>query len=227
MAEPIGASGSDYYLPDKKQAAKEQKGLTDPDAFLKILVAQMKYQNPMEPQDSATFITQLSQMASMEQMYNVSRSMDKMATKYEMARYFQLIGRQVSLIRDNELITGCVGGLSFKNGKPYFYLGGALNGEQFTLDQVINVAGDISHNELLPYLALVGQEVVINDGATAITGTVEKALLQNGTVMVRVNGTDYEAINIVELLGATRETAVSGNEDQDQALSEDGTETGT
>lgn len=212
MPEAISGSNSDYYLPDKKQPAKEAKGLADTDAFLKILVAQMKYQNPMEPQDSATFITQLSQMASMEQMYNVSQSMDKMATEYEAARYYQLIGRQVSISTDGELITGRVGGLSFKEGKPYFYLDGAPNGGQYLLEQVVNVTGDSGENELLPYLSLVDRIVSLKDGDSIISGQVEKALLLNGAVQVTINGTKYPAINIIEVKGEPNET---GNEESD------------
>ncbi|HHT22781.1 MAG TPA: hypothetical protein GXZ87_05645, partial [Bacteroidales bacterium] len=126
-------------MPDKKVA--QPKGLNDPDTFLKILVAQLKYQDPMDPQDSATFINQLSQMASMEQMVSMSKNMEKLSEKYETARYFDLIGQQVSLVADNELLTGTVGGVVFDQQQPYFYLDHDSQGNIYTMDQVVTVTG--------------------------------------------------------------------------------------
>jgi len=202
MTEAISGSSNNYYLPDKNETVKEQQSLADPEAFMKILVAQMKYQNPMQPQDSEAFISQLTQIASMEQIYNMSQSMDKMAAEYEMARYFQLINQQVSLVSGDEIITGRVGGVAFdSDSKPYFYFAGAFNGEHYTLDQVVNITS-VNDSSPLPYLALVGQQVTVQDGTDEITGVVEKVLMQNGGVSVRVNGTDYNVGQIIKLHGA-------------------------
>lgn len=206
MTEPVSGGNNDYYLPDKKTASKSGQGLADPEAFLKILVAQMKYQNPMQPQDSAAFISQLTQMASMEQMYNVSRSMELMAREYGISRYYQLIGQQVSLFNDDKTITGRVGGITFKNSNPYFYLGESPGSELYTIDQLINVTTITNVNELLPYLALTGRQVTIKDGDSLITGPVEKVLAQNGSVLVRVAGSDYNAGQIIELHNIVEQT---------------------
>jgi flagellar basal-body rod modification protein FlgD len=44
---------------------------TDPlasrDTFLKLLVAQLQYQNPLDPTDSVQFVTQLAQFSQLEQ----------------------------------------------------------------------------------------------------------------------------------------------------------------
>ncbi|KJS10878.1 MAG: hypothetical protein VR67_16450 [Peptococcaceae bacterium BRH_c8a] len=198
MTEAISSSSNDYYLPDKNKT-KEQQGLADPAAFLKILVAQMKYQNPMQPQDSETFISQLTQMASMEQMYNMGQSMDKMATQYEMARYFQLIGQQVSLVNEDEIITGQVGGVTLLDDQPTFYLDGGFSGEHYTLDQVINITGNANDNSLLPYLDLVDRQVTVIDDNVEISGLVEKVLMQNGNVLITIDGSEYSVGQIIEL----------------------------
>ncbi len=208
MMEPIGKTG-DYYLPEDNKKAGRPQGLQDPNAFLKILVAQMKYQNPMQPQDSATFVTQLSQMASMEQMYNVSQSMNKMASAYEMARYFQLIGQQVSLVKNDEVISGQVGGVLFEDDQPYFYLAGAPLGDKYTLDQLTGITGT-STDQLLPYLSLVGLKVTINLDNGDKTGIVEKVLLQNGSAAVQVDGEIYGVDRIREVTGAPAAAAGTG-----------------
>lgn len=198
MTEAIKPN-SDYYLPDDNTAKKQPQSLKDPDAFLKILVAQMKYQNPMEPQNSETFINQLTQMASMEQMYNVSRSMDNLASRYEMARYFEIIGHNVSLIKEDEVVTGKVDGIIFNEGKPYFYLAGAPYGERYTLEQIQSITGRNNDDTLLPYLRLVGKQVKVNSDNQEITGLVEKVLLKNGAAAVQVDGEVYPVKLLLEV----------------------------
>ncbi|SFF95944.1 flagellar basal-body rod modification protein FlgD [Desulfotomaculum arcticum] len=207
MTEAVTGSSNDYYLPDKNQNVKEQQTLADPDAFLKILVAQMKYQNPMEPQDSSTFISQLTQMASMEQIYNMSESMSNMASEYELTRYFQLIGQQVSVVNEDTITTGLVGGVSFYDNEPCFYFEGASGGSKYTLDDVISITGKADDGLLLPYLSLVGRQVTVKDDDSETGGVVEKVLLKNGGVFVRVNGTDYSAAQIIGISSAPEETA--------------------
>jgi flagellar basal-body rod modification protein FlgD len=42
-------------------------GLTaDKDTFLKLLVAQLRHQNPLDPADGITFVTQLAEFTSLE-----------------------------------------------------------------------------------------------------------------------------------------------------------------
>jgi flagellar basal-body rod modification protein FlgD len=47
------------------------KGLGQ-DTFLKLLVEQLKHQDPLAPQDSAQFIAQLAQFNSLEQLISIN-----------------------------------------------------------------------------------------------------------------------------------------------------------
>ena len=42
-------------------------GDLDKDAFLQLLVAQMKYQDPLEPTDNTEYVSQLASFSSLEQ----------------------------------------------------------------------------------------------------------------------------------------------------------------
>jgi flagellar basal-body rod modification protein FlgD len=46
--------------------------LTSKDTFLKLLVAQLRYQNPLDPTDSVQFVTQLAQFSQLEQTTQMS-----------------------------------------------------------------------------------------------------------------------------------------------------------
>ena len=57
------------------KAAKSSSGM-DKEAFLQLLVAQMKYQDPLEPTSNTEYIAQYAQFSQVEQMQNMSNSMD-------------------------------------------------------------------------------------------------------------------------------------------------------
>lgn len=48
-------------------AAATPGALTDTNTFLKLLVAQLQNQNPLQPSDPIEFVTQLAQFTSLEQ----------------------------------------------------------------------------------------------------------------------------------------------------------------
>ena len=52
--------------PDVAAAPKDQ--LASKEAFLQLLVSQIKNQNPLEPTDGVQFLTQLAQFSQLEQM---------------------------------------------------------------------------------------------------------------------------------------------------------------
>lgn len=212
MTEAVNNNQNDYYLPDN-QTPTQTQSLADPEAFLKILVAQLKYQNPLEPQDSSEFVAQLTQMASMEQMFNVANSMDKMSSQYELARYFDLIGQQVLLGKEDEVVTGVVGGVVIYNGEPSFYLLGDPDGQQYTLDQLLSVTDSADYN-ILNYSSLIGHNVVIQDDSSEVTGTVEKIAIQDGGIAVWVNGEAYGIGLIKEVHGVAGEPGTELPEDE-------------
>ena len=47
----------------------------DKGTFLKLLVAQLKYQNPLNPADGVQFVTQLAQFTQLEQSTNMSQDL--------------------------------------------------------------------------------------------------------------------------------------------------------
>lgn len=82
------------------------------DDFLKLLVAQMQNQDPMNPTDSTASIAQMAQFSSLEQMTNISTSMDTLNTN--MTNYFQ----QSSLTQGAALIGKSVSGVDTDGKTP-------------------------------------------------------------------------------------------------------------
>ncbi|MEW5899222.1 MAG: flagellar hook capping FlgD N-terminal domain-containing protein [Bacillota bacterium] len=103
----VGAVGSIYATPEKKVEPPKQE--LDKDAFLQILVAQMRYQNPLSPQDSNQFISQVVELTTMEQLFNLSKSMEMLLKAQELSLSAGLVGKQVTVAGpDGQNVRGAV-----------------------------------------------------------------------------------------------------------------------
>lgn len=60
-------------------AMKKSIGMNKDD-FMKLLVAQLKYQDPLKPQDATAMLDQLSQLTLVEQSYNTNTALQNLLT---------------------------------------------------------------------------------------------------------------------------------------------------
>lgn len=58
-------------------AASQTTGGADKDMFLKLLVAQLKNQDPLAPQDGTQFVAQLAQFSSLDQLISIKDMLSK------------------------------------------------------------------------------------------------------------------------------------------------------
>jgi len=66
---------------EKQKEARPVKKALDKDDFMRIMITEMKHQDPTKPMDADRMATQMAQITSVEQMKNVSTSLDKLADK--------------------------------------------------------------------------------------------------------------------------------------------------
>jgi flagellar basal-body rod modification protein FlgD len=66
------------------------------DTFLKLLVAQMKYQDPLQPTDSAQMMSQLAQFSSVEGLNNLNRQITALGLSQDFSSAVSMIGKTVS-----------------------------------------------------------------------------------------------------------------------------------
>ncbi len=105
----------------KKAASKT--GM-DKDAFLQLLVAQMKYQDPLEPTSNTEFISQYATFSQVEQMQNMAATM-------ELTRASSMVGKLVAVettdkAGDIKTLQGVVEYVTYENGKAYVSIDGNL-----------------------------------------------------------------------------------------------------
>lgn len=126
-------SNSAASIAKEKEKLKGSNSL-DKDAFLQLLVAQMKYQDPLEPTSNTEYISQYATFSELEQMQNMSASMD-------LFRASSLVGETVLLkVRDSlgrtTNVQGNVDYVVYENNKAYL----SVNGELYSMDDLDTVA---------------------------------------------------------------------------------------
>ena len=94
------------------------------DAFLKLLVAQLRYQNPMEPVDSSQFMAQTAQFTMVEKLEAMAAQTDALVAGEASQRAAGLLGRQITYDDANGASqTGVVTGTRLGSDGPVLLLG--------------------------------------------------------------------------------------------------------
>lgn len=101
----------------KKDTSTKSKDGMDKDSFLQLLVAQMKYQDPLEPTSNTEYISQYAQFSQVEQIQN-------MATGMDLQRASSLVGQEVYVKTtdskgDTVYKQGKVDYVVYQNNKPF------------------------------------------------------------------------------------------------------------
>jgi len=125
--------------------ASVQKKDIGKDEFFKLLIAQLKNQDPLNPQDGAAFSAQLAQFSSLEQLTNLNTAMTSQNLNYTNllnAQSVNLIGKEVTAstvdVSDASLettITGQVSAIQFKDKAIYL----TVNGREIAFSDVMSV----------------------------------------------------------------------------------------
>jgi flagellar basal-body rod modification protein FlgD len=96
MATSVSATGTTTGL---TSALGGDKNL-DKTAFLKLLVAQLKNQDPLKPQDNATFVAELAQFSNLEQVIGINDRLDMLSLQSQGMQNTQiaaLVGRMATV----------------------------------------------------------------------------------------------------------------------------------
>lgn len=117
------------------------------EAFLQLLVTQMKYQDPLNPTDNTQFVEQLATFSQLEQMQNLN------ATAMN-TQAFSLVDKEVILKTKSSdgkenLIRGMVDYVTTKGNKTYL----SIEDKLYSIDDLYTVLGDnYVINEMLPFV---------------------------------------------------------------------------
>ena len=111
----IGALG--VPTPTGPATSSAQSGFMGKDDFLKVLVAQMKYQDPTSPTDIEGMTQQMTQFSILEQLTNLNKSSERDDA-------VALIGKEVTVLdREGGTFTGTVTGVDLGGISPKLTVG--------------------------------------------------------------------------------------------------------
>jgi flagellar basal-body rod modification protein FlgD len=95
------------------------------DAFLKLLLTQLKFQDPINPMQDKDFITQLAQFSSLEQLEDLGNGFDQMGQGQVTSQAVSLLGRDIDYVdpQTGQAASGKVSSIKFKSGYPILMIG--------------------------------------------------------------------------------------------------------
>jgi len=116
-----GTSGVTMPAPTTNQTVRPPTDMADPyeqkEMFLKLLVAQLKNQDPSSPMDQKDMLGQMAQFSTVEQLTNLAKTMSTMSVNSTFASSVNLIGKTVSYVgADGTTGTSAVSGVSSAGG---------------------------------------------------------------------------------------------------------------
>ena len=114
----------------KTQAASGANSAMGKDQFLKLFVAQLQHQDPMNPMQDSDFMGQMASFSTLEQVSNL-------ASENARSNAIGLLGRTVTYKnKDGAELTGTVEKVSTKDGKPSLTVGGTDGVDPSSISQV-------------------------------------------------------------------------------------------
>lgn len=156
------------------------------DAFLNLLVTQMKYQDPLNPTDDKQFIAQMAQFSSLEQMQNMTKMASQQQAsgligKYVEGEYYdQAKGGNVS-------VAGIAESVVLKNGQSYLKVGE----NELAVENVKNIKDPNT-------LSNINNNIVVNQSLALVGKTIQgfnydKDLKPTGFVEGKVDYVKFDA----------------------------------
>jgi flagellar basal-body rod modification protein FlgD len=122
---------------DQMKSKEAANGAMGKDQFLKLFVAQLQHQDPMNPMQDSDFMGQMASFSTLEQVSNMAAANQQIAANLTSTSAIGLIGRTVSYVDANdEIQTGKVDKVTTAGGKPVLTVNGVDGIDPATITQV-------------------------------------------------------------------------------------------
>ena len=119
------------------QASQNKNAELGKDQFLKLFVAQLQHQDPMNPMQDSDFMGQMASFSTLEQVSNMASENARIAQSLTTTSAVNLIGRDVTWVDgDGVPHTGKVEKVSTAGGKTSLTVGGTDGVDPSSITQV-------------------------------------------------------------------------------------------
>ena len=120
---PIGAA----FEPQAGQASLPEGSRLDEQDFLQVMVAQLRNQNPLEPQSDSDFISVIAQFDQLGALRQISESLAALTEFSALGQASTLLGRDVLAdVGTPTPLRGVVDAVEMRDGVPVLVIGEGL-----------------------------------------------------------------------------------------------------
>ncbi len=163
----------------KEQAASGPSQELDGDAFLMLMLEQLKNQDPMDPMDNSEMLAQQAQFTQLQELQELNESI---ATNNMIQQANSLVGKTVQIVDPNNtsrLITGVVSSANFTNGSATI----TVNGNEYPLGLVASITDGA---------AASSNDVILNKKLSELNGA---SGITNGYITLTMQDDGYKKTN--------------------------------
>ena len=161
----------------KPVTTKDPSGKLGSDAFLKLLVAQLKYQDPLNPADGAEFLAQTAQFTMVEKLTTMVTQGEAVARSQQETQAAQLVGKQVTYVSSTGAKSeGTVQSTSFSDKGQLL----VIDGKSVKLSAVTGVTGGPSDSDIAQALNNLGPSLTANLAPELVRALQNLGLTQFG-----------------------------------------------
>lgn len=214
--------GSEYTY---KKPTREVTNNLGKDDFLKLLVTQLRYQDPLKPTEDKEFIAQMAQFSSLEQMQNINKS-SMMSQGYEMIgkKATGIFVNQATL--DSQIVEGIVESVKVKDGNVYVNIEGkdvelskiqqvesSNSIDSVTLKEKLNTAYSMVGKAVIVRMSVedakkykieykeedVEKDVKTEEEYIKVSGIIQSAREKDGTIEVSLDGIYMNVDKVIEV----------------------------
>lgn len=129
-----------------KRKGLKHTGKLGQNEFLKLLVTQLKHQDPLSPMKDKNFIAQMAQFSALEQMTKVNTNLGSLIKQSNDSDMYELLGKKVSWVNDitHKVSNGTVESIEKKGDK----VGLNIRNQFVRPDSIIKVEVNSENNGL-------------------------------------------------------------------------------
>jgi len=178
----------------------------DTETFLQLLVAQLQYQDPMDPQSDTDFVTQLAQMSSLEEMQQLN-------TSFSSVQAYSLVGKLAyaestdGTTGETNYYYGSIDSIVNSSGNYYAAIGDNVVAisdiVQIFDSDILSGGSTIVESSNLIGKTISGTYTDESDSTQEITGTVTSVAAENGIVFAYI---DDIAVAVANITGISSQT---------------------
>ncbi len=148
----------------------------DRDAFLKLLITQLRSQDPLNTMEDKEFIAQLAQFSALEQTSKMATGLDNMALSNASTQAMELIGKSIQYLdpSSGEVLEGKVDSVKLTSDGPVLVVGAT----DLTLSDILSVDNAAFSNATTQAITMIGRTVQYADLETGKTMTGQVSSVQ-------------------------------------------------